>query len=67
MREGVGTLSGGLIIMDKVARHIRSPNINGIHRLVIGRTPIAINWNIVDVARIFAIASPGVTHIMEVI
>ncbi len=56
-----------LVIDREFARHVRTPEIERILRLVVGRRPALVLRDVVDVAGIFREAAPRVAHVVEVI
>jgi hypothetical protein len=55
------------VIVGEVGRRFRPPDIERVLRRVIVAIPVVVGRNKIDVGRIFAVAAPGIAHIMEVI
>src|SRR4029079_11243826 len=55
------------VVDRKFARHLRTPEIKRILRLVIGGRPTLVLRNVVDIARIFGEAAPRVAHVVEIV
>ena len=55
------------VVVHEIFRNVWSPGVKGIIRRLIAALPIARSWNVIDIGGIFAVATPRVTNVVEII
>src|SRR6266550_9634745 len=57
----------GFVVDDEVVGHRRAPDIERVGRRMIGRLPVDIGGNEVDIVGIFGEAAPRIAHVAEIV